>query len=629
MVSRQMRIRKRRAFLAGGCAAGLALAGVVSASAFAVAGTPSGFKVSRIGLAVGSGLTEPDSVAADPATSTAYVAVGGGNDGILAVIDTTTNTMTRIINLGHYLVLDVAVNPQTDTVYAYGYYNHPPSPHSAVFVIDGKTGKVAATIAMPQTFAYLTDETVDPATNTIYASSVSNSITVIDGATNKITGSISVASASSSFVYSVAADPATDTIYAIGSVTISGARKDALWTINGQTQAVTGPLDLGAPAPEKSTCVSPHGVAVNPATDTVYTATGQSLQVIDGATSTVTATVAVAASDVGVDQSTGLVYAMSPQATEVIGGASNSVISSFPRGGCSAAADPATSTVYISSEDAIGDVWVVTPSTATVFSPDFGGALGARFFTVGAAGSYSLPVSASPAATFSYVGTLPRGLRFSTGGVLAGTPAPATGGQYYIQVTATNGIDPPATDPLAIVVKGPPVITSRPEATFRTGVLSSFFVQVTGYPSAFSFAETGALPTGVGFDPVGELLGTPAAGTGGRYKIHITVSNAGGSATQAFTLTVAQKPQFISAARAVFTTGVKGQFMVVTTGFPAARLTESGHLPKGLAFRARPHGRALIVGTPASSARSRYVITITARTSAGQSARQRFVIRVH
>lgn len=591
-----------------------------------MAGSPSGFKVSRIGLAVGSGFTVPGSVAVDPATSTAYVAVGGTNDGILAVIDTTTNTMTRIINLGHYLVLDVAVNPQTDTVYAYGYYNHPPAPHSAVFAIDGKTGKVAATIAMPATFRYLTDETVDPATNTIYASD-SHSITVIDGATNKVTGSISVASASSSFVYSVAADPATDSIYAVGSVTISGARKAALWVINGQTQAVTGPLDLGAAAPEEPACIPPLGVAVNPATDTVYAATGQSLQVIDGATSTVTATVAVAASDVGVDQSTGLVYAMNLRATEVIDGASNSVISSFPRGGCSAAAD--STTVYIASSDAVGDVWVVTPSTKTVFSPTFGGALDPRFFTAGAAASYSITASASPTATFSYVGTLPRGLRFSAGGVLAGTPAPATGGLYGIQVTATNGIDPPDTEPLTIVVNGPPVITSRPEATFRTGVLSSFFVQVAGYPSFFSFSETGVLPMGVSFDPAGELFGTPAAGTGGRYKIHITVSNGvGGSATQAFTLTVAQKPQFISAPRAVFTSRVRGRFIVITTGFPAARLTESGRLPKGLAFRARPHGRALIVGTPARSARGRYVITITARTSAGQSARQRFVIRV-
>lgn len=59
-------------------------------------------------------------VAVDPATSTAYVAVAGRNPRVLAVIDTATNTVTRIINLGRYFLYDVAVDPQTDTVYAGG-----------------------------------------------------------------------------------------------------------------------------------------------------------------------------------------------------------------------------------------------------------------------------------------------------------------------------------------------------------------------------------------------------------------------------------------------------------------------------------------------------------------------------
>lgn len=624
MLSRQLCPRGRRTLVTAGVAAGLALAGIPATGAFAAAGDPTGFKVSRIGLATSDGATDPLGVAVDPATSRAYVAAAGSNPGVLAVINTARNTVAGIINLGRYFVLDVAVDPQTDTVYAGGYDNQGPHPQGgAVFAIDGKTGKVAATIAMPGTFP--AGVTVDPATNTVYAiSNPGHGITVIDGTTNKITGSISIAPATFSYVNGMAVDAATDTIYAIGGAIISGTRSDALWAIDGQTQSVTGPVDLGA----SEATTSPHGVAVDTATDTVYAATGESLQVIDGVTNAVTTAVAVAAKDVGVDQSTGLVYAMNPRATEVIDGASHSVISSFPRAGSSAAADPATSTVYIAAGNATGDVWVVSPSTTTVFSPVLGDILGEPSFTVGASGRYYLKASASPAATFSETGTLPRGLHLNSGGVLAGRPAPGTGGQYQIQVTAANGIDPPDTEPLIITVNQAPVFTSRPEATFRTGVFGSFSAQATGYPPFFSFSETGRLPAGVSFYSTGQLAGIPDTGTGGRYKIHITASSAL-STTQAFTLTVDQKPQFSSASSAVFTAGVKGRFTVTTTGFPVARLTESGRLPKGLTFSARPHGRAIIVGAPARSTPGRYVIIITARNGAGESVRQRFVLRVH
>lgn len=86
----------------------------------------------------------------------------------------------------------------------------------------------------------------------------------------------------------------------------SGVRSDALWVINGQTQAITGPADLGA----SDSTTSTHGVAVNSATDTVTPLPGNSLPAV---------------------------------------------------------ADPVTSTVYIAG----GDVWVVTPSTTTVYPPVF------------------------------------------------------------------------------------------------------------------------------------------------------------------------------------------------------------------------------------------------------------------
>lgn len=47
-------------------------------------------------------------------------------------------------------------------------------------------------------------------------------------------------------------------------------------------------------------------------------------------------------------------------------------------------------------------------------------------------------------------------------------------------------------------------------------------------------------------------------------------------------LTVDQPPSFASAASVTFTAGVSKTFTVLTKGYPAARLTESGTLPSGI-----------------------------------------------
>ena len=53
------------------------------------------------------------------------------------------------------------------------------------------------------------------------------------------------------------------------------------------------------------------------------------------------------------------------------------------------------------------------------------------------------------------------------------------------------------------------------------------------------------------------------------YGFTITASNASGAATQAFALTINQKPAFTSAAGATFVEGQTASFNVKTTGFPA------------------------------------------------------------
>jgi large repetitive protein len=85
----------------------------------------------------------------------------------------------------------------------------------------------------------------------------------------------------------------------------------------------------------------------------------------------------------------------------------------------------------------------------------------------------------------------------------------------------------------------PPAITSASSTTFTVGATGSFTATAIGYPVPILF-ETGALPTGVSFNPTtGVLGGTPALGTAGIYPITITAQNGVGAvATQNFTLNV-------------------------------------------------------------------------------------------
>ena len=124
------------------------------------------------------------------------------------------------------------------------------------------------------------------------------------------------------------------------------------------------------------------------------------------------------------------------------------------------------------------------------------------------------------------------------------------------------------------------------------------------------------------------LAGTPAAGTGGTYPITITATNASGTVTQTFTLTNSEAPTITSASTATFSTGAAGTYTVTTTGYPAATITESGTLPKGLTFTAGTTGTATIAGTPATGTTGTYPVTISATNSSGSTATLALTITV-
>jgi hypothetical protein len=126
------------------------------------------------------------------------------------------------------------------------------------------------------------------------------------------------------------------------------------------------------------------------------------------------------------------------------------------------------------------------------------------------------------------------------------------------------------------------------------------------------------------------LSGIPKPGSGGIHRFRVIASNGVlPAATQAFTLTVDQSPAFTSPSHASFTVGVPNRFAVRTSGYPAARLTVKGVLPRGVQFTVTRNGTAVIVGTPALSARGRtFVFRITAGNGVGKPSVQLFTLKV-
>ncbi len=237
-------------------------------------------------------------------------------------------------------------------------------------------------------------------------------------------------------------------------------------------------------------------------------------------------------------------------------------------------------------------------------------------FSVGTAGHFTVTTSGYPNASYTYTGTLPSGVILVDNGdgtaSFSGTPRSGFGGSYTITITAKN-VAGTATQTFTLVVDQAPVITSSNNTSFVVGTAGSFTATATGYPAP-TFSETGTLPSGVTFSG-GKFTGTPAAGTGGVYPVTITATNAFGTATQSFTLTVDQAPSFTSANNATFTVGTAGTFTVTTFAVPNASYSETGTLPSGVTFVDNGNGTATIAGTPAIAYGKVYTLTITAKNS--------------
>ena len=271
---------------------------------------------------------------------------------------------------------------------------------------------------------------------------------------------------------------------------------------------------------------------------------------------------------------------------------------------------------------AAGTVKVPTFTSAAAATAATGKAFSFTVTTVGSPTSYTTNVTHS--------GALPAGVSFTNSGkgtaTLTGTPTAASAGTYPVTFTAAN-TGGTTTQSFVLTVTGAPAITSAATATATDGSGFSFTVKTTGAPAP-ALAEAGSLPQGVTWTDNGDgtatLAGTPGVDQGGVYKFTITATNSGGTASQAFTLTVDQAPAITSAATATVAHGKLYAFTFTSVGYPAASVTHTGSVP-GLIYLNLGNGTATLIGIPTKA--GTYVLTITAKNSIG-SATQTFTLTV-
>ena len=247
----------------------------------------------------------------------------------------------------------------------------------------------------------------------------------------------------------------------------------------------------------------------------------------------------------------------------------------------------------------------------------------------GSAFTHQITASNSPT---SYAASgLPSGLSINTStGLISGTLSSGlSAGVYSITLSATNaGGTGSQTFALTLTkpVPSAPVISSANTGSGIAG--SSFSHQITASNSPTSYAAS-TLPSGLSINTsTGRISGTLSSGlSAGAYSITLSATNAGGTGSQTFTLTVTRPlppaPVISSSASGSGVAGSAFSHQITASNSPTAYAASS--LPAGLSIHA---STGLISGTLSSSlSAGAYSITLSA-TNAGGTAYQTFTLTV-
>ena len=222
----------------------------------------------------------PTGIALNPVTDTIYV--GNGTTGTLSVIDGKRCNAAESRGCGQRVAvatagvdpIGIAVDRSTNTIYA-------ANASGTVAIVDGRRCSAASRAgcrAAPPTVRVGVDPqflAVDETTHTLYvANSGSDTVSVIDGRTGRVRGSVAVGP----IPFTLAVNPVTHTVYVtdLGAQTVSvvdGASCNATKLTGCKRRPAT--VDVGE---------TPGGIALDSRTNTIYVTgeTSNDVSVIDG-----------------------------------------------------------------------------------------------------------------------------------------------------------------------------------------------------------------------------------------------------------------------------------------------------------------------------------------------------------
>lgn len=178
---------------------------------------------------------------------------------------------------------------------------------------------------------------------------------------------------------------------------------------------------------------------------------------------------------------------------------------------------------------------------------------------------------------------LPDGLALVTDGTgtrIAGTPT--QDGAHTVVLTATNGVDSPATATIALDVRSAPDPGADRVVTFPAGTTSTLTLAPAGHPAPA--LTTSALPSWLTFDAAsGTFTGTPSPAEQGVQEVVVTATNALGSSVVlvGFTVTATPTTTHTGGTTVVRSADEVDVTLTPVAGYPEPTVTAVG-LPTGL-----------------------------------------------
>jgi hypothetical protein len=298
-----------------------------------------------------------------------------------------------------------------------------------------------------------------------------------------------------------------------------------------------------------------------------------------------------------------------------------------------------------SASDCVGAPQITSADTTTFTS----GLLGT--FKVRTTGGPTPSLSDSSPVAGCTPSTLPSGLSFTDNddgtATIAASATDIPGGEYTLCLTASNGIQPAATQVFTLDVDQAPSIpggfSSSPYITFVTGQANTFTIPVAGFPVpslvVTDCAPGDAFPPGVtvvqNADGSVKLSTTSAPVVVGDYVECFNLNNSVSNIGQQVYLTVDQAPAITSADAATFVAGTSATFKVTTTGTPTPAITDAdfptcseSSLPPGLSLHDNNDGTATIAALATGVTPGTYTFCLNASNGEGSAATQTFTLTV-